>query len=370
MKILFFSLLFFICVLACSPTDNEPLFAKIGKYEWKIPFPLSDTRVKIDSSLTYQGIELGRMLFYENKLSADNSISCGTCHQQSLAFTDGKALAAGVGGKKGNLSSMSLANLMWHNKFNWAANAESLEKQVLMPIQNPNEMNQTLEQTVAKLQASNNYPPLFKIVFGTSTIQADLIAKALTQFLKTLISGNSKYDQFLRKEYQATESELRGMQLFLTHPVPEAKIRGGNCGDCHLNITLAGDPFEFRGFHNNGLDDDTNLALGLEKFTKNGFDKGKFKAPTLRNIVLTAPYMHDGRFKTLEDVLEHYDQHIKSSASLDPLIMAATNQANYDNKPVKLFLTAQEKKDIIAFLQMLTDNEFIKNPNFSDPFKK
>jgi cytochrome c peroxidase len=171
--------------------------------------------------------------------------------------------------------------------------------------------------------------------------------------------------------YTPTEQELRGIQLFRTHPV-EGVVRGGNCGDCHLGNLFNGDQRETFGFHNNGLDDEASLDEGLMNVTKNPGDKGKFKTPSLRNIALSAPYMHDGRFKTLEEVLDHYNEGIKKSRTLDPLISSASNEAHGhgENDPILLHLTEQEKKDIVVFLHMLTDEEFTKDPRFSDPFKE
>jgi cytochrome c peroxidase len=320
-----------------------------------------------NNSLTYKGIALGRMLFYEKKLSGDNTISCATCHQQSKAFTDGLAFAKGVSNRQREVGSMSLSNLLWTRKFNWTGNANSLEEQVLMPIQHANEMNQNIDTLLKELQESTLYRSKFKEAFGNEIITKENIAKALSQFLRTLISSNSKYDRYLRGEYQPTDSELRGINLW-QHPYPQRNIRGANCGDCHKLHITAGAPNDFEGFHNNGLDTDATLKDGLMNVTKNPSDKGKFKAPTLRNISLTAPYMHDGRFQTLEEVIEHYDSHIQLSTTLDPLILEATNLLFVPQGKVQLALTPQEKKDLIAFLNMLTDESFIQNKEFSNPF--
>jgi cytochrome c peroxidase len=326
---------------------------------------------KTGNLMTYEGVRLGRRLFYEKKMSVDNEISCGSCHRQELAFTDGRAFAKGFRGQQTAVSSMMLANLIFQTKFHWNGKFSHLEDQALAPIVNPIEMNQSLEETIKKLSADPLYPPLFEKAFGSREINAERISFALSQFVRTLISKDSKFDRFLRGEVQLSDSERRGMQLFITHPVPEAGIRGANCGDCHLGSTLAGSTFDFRGFHNNGLDDDASLKAGLKETTGMDFDRGKFKAVSLRNIALTAPYMHDGRFNSLEEVIEHYDSHVKSSRTLDPLIMEASNEIFKDPlKPFQLHLTREEKKDLLNFLHTLTDSVFIKNPHFSDPFKK
>ncbi|TAF31418.1 MAG: cytochrome-c peroxidase [Cytophagales bacterium] len=354
-------------VIACKgekeiPLSNEP-------YKMRIPYYFGDYLMPVDNPLTEGGVALGRMLFYEKKLSVDNSISCGSCHQQSKAFTDGRAFSQGFEGRQTDVGAMSIANLLWEVRLTWTGKAEQLEKQAIMPMEHPNEMNQAIAKAVSKLQSDSRYPVLFARAFGTDKISSDLITKALAQFQRTLISQDSPYDKFLRGEYNPTDAEMRGMRLFFNHPDPIAGIRGANCGDCHLPVRLAGNNLGFSGFHNNGLDTDDNLKEGLMAVTGNPKDKGKFKAPTLRNIMKTAPYMHDGRFKTIEEVLEHYDKHVKRSATLDQLIVAASNEPRFNpGDPIKLGLTKEEKADILTFLKMLTDEKFLTNPDYSDPF--
>jgi cytochrome c peroxidase len=352
---------------ACEPTVIEKKPA--GAYVLPTtPNYFGSYNLPADNPLTYEGIDLGRKLFYEKQLSADNSIACGSCHQQRLAFTDGLPVSVGVGGQKRDVGSMSLANLLWQRKFNWTGNAASLEQQVLLPMQHPAEMNQPLATTIAKLQKTSTYPQKFQQAFGSSTITTENIAKALAQFLRTLVSADSKFDKYQRGEAQLTVSEQRGFALFAQHPYPEQKLRGGNCGDCHTGFLQAGSRIAFEGFHNNGLDTDTTLKQGLAAFTNNAADKGKFKAPSLRNIALTAPYMHDGRFATLAQVLDHYNEHIRLSSTLDPLVLGASNHLFMPPNEVKLGLTTQEKQDIIAFLNTLTDEKFINNKEFASPF--
>lgn len=346
------------------------LNAPLRPYNLQIPDYFSrNFQIPADNPLTEQGVALGRMLFYDTRLSSDNRVSCASCHQQSAAFSDNNRFSRGVQGRIGVRNSMSLANLMWVNRLFWDGRATSLEQQALVPIGHPDEMNLPPGQAAAKLQAIPEYPPRFKQVFGTEQITPMNIAKALAQFQRTLISANSRYDRYLRGEYRPTSLELQGIQLFFTHPIPEIGLRGGNCGDCHVGPLVQGDPAAFRGFHNNGLDADATLSPGLQTVTNNPNDRGKFRAVSLRNIALTAPYMHDGRFRTLEEVLEHYDQHVQMSRTLDPLIIEASNEIRTDNNaPVKLHLTAQEKRAILAFLHMLTDSTFIQDRRFSNPF--
>ncbi len=363
--------IFSALLIACDSTEEPSVsFPTAFDLEAEVPFYFgSNFEIPEDNPMTVEGIALGRMLFYEKKLSGDNSMSCGTCHQQSKAFTDGERFSKGIDGSLGRFNAMSLTNLLWNQKFFWNGRSTSLEEQALIPIEDPIEMHQSLDAAVAKLQNTPEYPEMFKKAFGDEIITAENIGKAIAQFERTLISSNSKYDQFLKGEYTPTALEQRGIDLFFTHPIAQAGLRGGNCGDCHTNVLTSGDLNGFNGFHNNGLDEDATLRDGLKTVTGKDADKGKFKAPTLRNIALTAPYMHDGRFNTLEEVLEHYDQHIRTSNTLDPLIIEASNEIRSPGDPVKLFLTPDEKEAIIAFMNMLTDEEFITNPKFSDPFK-
>jgi cytochrome c peroxidase len=362
----FLSLLFLSLVIFSACEENTKIdTTKPVPYTVVTPFYFGDTvrrHSQAGNPMTVQGIELGRMLFYEKKLSLDNSISCASCHKQQFSFSDPTPFSAGVHGKIGKRSSMALVNLFWVNEFFWDGRVKSLEKQVLFPIQDALEMNQSIEQTILKLENTDIYPKKFKQVFGNDSITAEKIGKAIAQFERTLVSSNSRYDKMLQRKYNATDQEIRGVNLFYQHPQPDPNYgtqRGGNCGDCH------GGPLTTSySFHNNGLDKNPK-DVGRNAVTNLANDIGLFRAPSLRNIALTAPYMHDGRFKTLEEVLDHYNEHIQPSSTLDLLIISGTNQVN----GTSLSLTAQEKEDIIAFLKMLTDSTFITNPQFSDPFK-
>lgn len=359
-----------ILLWACKPIpeETEPV-NKPKPYVLDYPAFFGVPELPLENPLTEEGIELGRMLFYEKQLSADNSMSCASCHQQIKAFTDGLQVSKGVDGIGGTRNAMSLANLAWNQRFFWDGRAESLEKQALEPIQNPIELHQSLERTIDKLQRTSFYPEKFNKAFGSKRITEENMAKALSQFQRTLVSSNSPYDRFLEGKETLSEQEKSGKKLFFTHPEPTLPKRGGNCGDCHVNVLTSGRSEGFNGFANNGLEGDEVLEEGLQAITENIYDRGKFKVPTVRNIALTAPYMHDGRFETLEEVLDHYNEHIKFSETLDPLIIVASNEIYDNSEEIKLFLTEQEKKDIIAFLHALTDSSFITNPAFSNPFE-
>jgi cytochrome c peroxidase len=313
--------------------------------------------------LTVEGVELGRKLFYEPRLSRTGTQSCGSCHQQSKAFTDGLTKAIGVDGLAHSRNTMSLANVLWETTLNWDGAATSLEQQARIPIENPVEMHQLLADGVRKLQQSDLYPSLFQKAFGTSAITEENVLKALAQFERTLISANSRYDQYLRKTGSLTPTERQGAALFNNHPgeVGGVFIRGGACHHCHFSETGL---FSSPDFFNNGLDVNFQDA-GRGAVTGLASDQGKFKAPTLRNIALTAPYMHDGRFKTLEEVLDHYNEHIKTtSAFVDPNVLLSNTPNG-----TRLDLTVTEKTQLLAFLRTLTDSSFVTDKRFSDPFK-
>ena len=332
------------------------------------PFVFGHFRVPDDNPLTEEAVQLGRMLFYDTRLSGDNTVACATCHQQRLAFTDGKARAVGVSGKPFAFNSMSLANVMWGPQhFFWNGRADSLEQQALLPIRNPDEMNQDLDQLVKELQADERYPALFRRAYGN--ISAENIARALASFERTLVSAESRYDRFLRGEIKLSSEEELGRKLFMAHPDVKVSKRGANCIDCHSQFLTSGFSAGFDGFSNNGLDGEANLRPGLQEVTGKGSDKGKFKIPTLRNIALTAPYMHDGRFATLEQVVDHYNEGISVSKTLSPLIMEADNRQQHDAQTkVSLHLNDAEKRAIVAFLHTLTDEHFITAEQFSNPF--
>lgn len=339
--------------------DINPKYVDPYKLEYPDYF---GNRISIpeDNPTTKQGVYLGRMLFYETKLSSSKTISCASCHQQKLAFTDGKAFSLGVDNVPTKRSSMSLANLLWVRNFFWDGRAKGLEEQAKFPLSDPHEMGNYLDKAVKELQKTKEYPILFKQAFGTAEITSEKITKAIAQFERTLISANSRYDQYLRGEYKPSEKELKGMELFMNSPIPEKNIRGADCAQCHGTPKLY-----MELFHNNGLDTEPK-DIGREEFTGASNDKGRFRVATLRNIALTAPYMHDGRFKNLEEVLDHYNEHINPSKTLSISLKNRSNNLNGKS----LGLTVDEKANIISFLKMLTDSTFISNPKFSDPHLK
>lgn len=299
-----------------------------------IPIPALPT----DNPIIAPRVTLGEKLFHEKQLSANNSISCSSCHQGNT-LSDPRKLSLGTQGKPGTRHSMPLFNLAWKSSFMWDGSAPSLRAQAMIPIQHHLEMNQTLDATVTKLKADPAYPHLFKAAFRSGDITPENIGLALENFLLTRLSHDSKLDRSLKGKATLTEQEQRGFQLFFTESEPRMNQKGADCFHCH-----GGAHFTDHSFHNNGLS--TTDDVGLAAITGNPADRYKFATPTLRNITLTAPYMHDGRFATLEEVITHYNTPIPPSETLDP---------NIAKHPLGLNLSEADKKALIAFLKTLTD---------------
>lgn len=329
-----------------------------GPTPYFIAYPTGFPPMKIpaDNPMTEEGVALGRKLFYEPMLSANNQMSCATCHKIENAFADPRKFSEGVNGEMGVRNAMPLFNLGWAmtynplpHKFFWDGGASDMESQVIGPITNPIEMNETLFNIVKKLQQHPQYPGLFKKAFGTDSITTQRITFALTQFERTLISGNSRYDKYKNRQGTLTQSEANGMNVFLS----EEK---GDCFHCHGNFST---PFftDYQ-FHNNGLDSLPHDS-GLARITGRIDDVGKMKVPSLRNLVYTAPYMHDGRFNTLEEVVEFYNSGTKNGYATDEFIKK--------HLPGGLHMSEQDKKDLVAFLKTLSDESFITNPSFMKP---
>ncbi|MCB0707325.1 MAG: cytochrome-c peroxidase [Saprospiraceae bacterium] len=316
-----------------------------------------DPDLPSDNPLSIAGVELGRMLFYEKMLSKDGSQACASCHLQTDAFTDIRQFSVGVEGLNGKRQAMAAFNLAWHqNGFFWDGRAPGLRDQSLMPIQDPLEMNETLEGVILKLSGSTAYRDQFVRAFENGKINALNISLALEQFMFTIVSVNSRYDQFVKGEVELSESEQRGYDLFFTEYDPWGSEKGGECFHCHAGFNFTNDRFM-----NNGLDAEAAFTdEGRFKVTGDPADRAKFKVPSLRNIALTAPYMHDGRFATLEEVLDHYIAGVKDSPTVDPLMQYNLNPG--------LDLDAQDKQDLINFLQTLTDLSLLDNAAYTNPF--
>lgn len=329
----------------------------------EIPIPPSNP-------MTVDGVQLGRRLFYDPILSADSTMSCSTCHLPVGSFTDNKAVSIGIDGIAGRRSSMALLNLAYvTDGFFWDGRAKTLEDQALRPVEDPIEMHNTWPNLVEKLKKHPNYPTLFRKAFGIddrSEITKELAAKAIAQFERILVSsGKSKYDEFLSGNIDIfDEEELDGKLMFFDEGA-QYNLPDAQCFHCHGGVTLTGGKF-----FNNGLDSVGSLDefkdLGIFETTGNPFDKGKFRAPTMRNIALTAPYMHDGRFQTLEQVIDQYNDNgfgvVNEGAFLNN-IGFPNGDGTYTG------LTNYQKKAIVKFLHTLTDTVFIQNPDFQNPFQ-
>ncbi|MGI4867518.1 MAG: cytochrome-c peroxidase [Janthinobacterium lividum] len=349
---------------SCHSTDDpiDPAPAAPTPYTLVVPAGFPTPVIPANNPLTNEGVALGRMLFYEKKLSGTETMSCGSCHQQSKAFTDGLAKAVGVNGIANPRGTMSLANVAWSTTLTWDGAFSTLETQALKPLENPIELHQQLTVGVGKLQATSTYPPLFLAAFGTRTISNDLVLKALTQFERTLISSNSRFDKFVATRQGFTPDETAGLSLYTTHIAP--RVPGAECFHCHT-LPLMSSNYAAQ-FFNNGLDL-TFSDPGRGGITGLPADQGKFVAPTLRNITLTAPYMHDGRFTTLEQVLDHYSDHVQmASPGLDVNLF---NVSNTYPIGTHMDLTVTQKRQVLAFLKTLTDSTFIADKRFSDPNK-
>ena len=330
-----FLIIFIVAItLSFAIKIGTPIYLEIPKGWPKTKYNFSK------NPLTEEGFQLGRKLFYDPILSRDKTISCASCHLQATGFTHvDHELSHGIDGKIGTRNSLALMNLAWSDNFMWDGGVNHLDVQPINPITSPVEMDETLANVVFKLQKSENYPLLFKEAFGDSKITGQHLLKALSQFVIMLKSSNSKYDKVMRKEAEFTEKEKNGYRIFKA-----------NCASCHKEPLFTGDKFE-----RNGLTLDTTLNdIGRERITNNLEDRMRFKVPTLRNIQFTAPYMHDGRFKKLSDVIKHYN-----------------SLGNDENLPKQLKkpmnLSDNERVDLLAFLHTLTDLEFLFDPKFSFP---
>lgn len=318
-----------------------------------------------DNQITNEGATLGRVLFYDKKLSGNGTISCASCHKQDKGFSDDAVLSKGFNGGLTGRHSMTLINSRFYQRgrFFWDERARTLEEQVLMPFQDPVEMGMTLEQVVSTVQSQSYYPELFEKAFGSQEINSDRISKALSQFVRSIVSHSSKYDEGRALSASPganfpnfTDEENIGKNLFF-RTIPNG---GGACFGCHTTEAfVSANP----GPQNNGLDLVSTTDIGAGSVFTNPIFVGRFKTTSLRNIELTAPYMHDGRFNTLEEVVEHYNSGIQSHPTLSPAL------TDPNGNPVQLNFTNSEKAALVAFLKTLTDNSVSTEVKWSDPFR-
>jgi cytochrome c peroxidase len=340
-------------------TKCETPVAGPTPYDLVIPpfFPPMD--IPADNPLTVEGVELGRHLFWDTRLSGDNTQSCGSCHLPSAAFSDPNQFSTGITGEQGNRQAMAIINLGWGSDFFWDGRAATIEEQVAGPVENPIEMNDDWDDVVDELQETEMYPPMFQAAWGTDQITKDLAVKSLAQFVRTIISADSKFDRERLGQYEFTEPEARGLDLFLKEGGDPDNGQGGQWGaDCFHCHGFGAMLFTDNQPHNNGLDS-IFTDLGYGEVSGDPQDFGLFKTTTLRNVALSGPYMHDGRFTTLMEVVNHYNSGGHPSPTIDPFMKYVDGG---------LQLSEQDKTDIIAFLHCLTDTSFINNPAYQDPF--
>ena len=328
--------------------DNAPHFGAGTPFAFVVPAGFPQPELPADNPLTDEGVELGRRLFGDRRLSARNTQSCASCHSEGSAFSDGRALSIGADGKPGTRNSMPLFNLAWSPSYAWDGSKPRLRDQAFAAITNEIEMHADPAKIVAVLGGDRRVSADFAAAFGTPEVTAQRIGLALEQFMLTLVAADSKFDRSLRGAAQLTEEEQQGFALFATEYDPVRGKRGADCFHCH-----GGTLFTDFGFRGNGLDL-ASVDAGRAVVTGKPTDAGKFKTPSLRNVAVTAPYMHDGRIGTLEEVVAHYDYGVRRAVNLDP------NLAKHPDAGLQL--TSDEQKALLAFLRTLTDSNLAASP--------
>lgn len=344
--------LFFLGILFFSSCMNqEEEYIQIPEnINLKIPANFPEMEYDLSKNpLTEQGVALGKMLFYEGRLASDGIISCGFCHEQASAFTHhGHTTSHGVDGKTGFRNAQPIQNLAFFTEFTWDGAAIHLDLQPIIPITSDFEMNETIPSVISKLSSYKEYDSMFSNAFGDKEVTSERILKALSQFMVTMISGDSKYDKVIRKEENAqfTVKEQKGYETF-----------NNKCASCH-----SGALFTDKSYRNNGIPVNPRFPEEEGRKRVSGFaeDFYKFRVPSLRNTEMSFPYMHDGRFGTLEDVLNFYtDGMVENGSTVDPILRKADGSLGID-------LTAEEKQYVIAFLKTLTDNTFLNDKRFAE----
>ncbi|MEQ8470412.1 MAG: cytochrome c peroxidase [Marinoscillum sp.] len=322
-----------ILLLVCACHDN----AEVEAFGFEKPAHFPEPTYTFDNNpVTEAGFILGKRIFNDGSLSRDGSVSCASCHDQAAAFSDPQhRLSIGIDGRVGDRNAPQIANLAFMKNFFWDGGVIHVDFIPLNAIENPKEMDEKPTEVIKKLQTDTKYPELFQQAFGTPEITTPRMLHALSQFMVMMVSSNSAYDKYLLGQEALTQEELKGLELF-----------DEKCSSCHSGVL-----FTDQTFRNNGLDSEfTDLGRGV--ITEKDDDYGKFKVPNLRNVELTAPYMHDGRFESLAEVLEHYTNNIQHSGTLDPQLKDG------------IAMSEEEKSHIISFLESLTDYDFIANPQF------
>lgn len=329
----------FIILMSCK--KENPSDSSVSPFQgFYKPEHFPDTQQPFDvSKINEKSFALGKRLFYDPILSRDSTVACGSCHIQPSAFTHhGHDVSHGINDLVGRRNALPIQNLMWQKNFLWDGGVLNLDLVAINAITSPVEMDETLANIVEKLKRSQTYPQMFKEAFGSEEITSTKMLVALGHFMALFISDKSKYDEVKRGKAQFTEPEQRGYNLFKQH-----------CEACHKEPL-----FTDESFRNNGIQQFLSVDKGRYEISLINGDEGKFKVPSLRNIEITAPYMHDGRFPTLMDVLNHYSNEVRVYSNTDSLLIN------------KIPLNQQEKEDIIAFLKTLTDWNFVRDKRFSE----
>lgn len=358
-------------VFSCKDVVNEIPDTPFGTTAYSFKY-LNDTllppaRIPSDNPLTAEGVQLGRMLFYDPILSADSTQSCASCHNQADAFTDNKeALSTGIRGLKGARNSMPIFNMMWHlDGFFWDGRADILRHQSLMPIEDPLEMDETIGNLLVKLNSSEDYTSRFKQAFNITEIDEENVGKALEQFMNSIISSNSKFDRVVLGLEEFTSEEKIGQIIFNSEAIPlKEEVNpnspvnyGADCFHCH-----GGSLFMRREYLSNGLSS-ANGDKGRGGFTGNSDDDCRFKTPSLRNAEVSGPYMHDGRFNTLEEVVQFYLGPMDNSCS------DLSDSPNMHALKDSVYLSESNKAALVSFLKTLTDDTYLNDERYSNPFK-
>jgi len=324
-----------------------------GSGRQKIPESFPPMLVPADNPTTNAGIALGRMLFYDPILSADSTVSCSSCHKQQYAFADAARFSAGIDGQLGVRNAPSLANVGFYRKgLFWDGRAAGLEEQSLHPISSAGEMGSDWPSVISRLNQNSQYQKAFRRAFGDKPITPQRIARALAQFERQLVSYRSRYDQFVAGKVAFNEQELRGLSIFFD---ASPTLPNGECSHCHA------DPlFTNHAYHNGGVEAVTDLEdlkdPGRAAFTGKYYDRGRFRVPSLRNLGFTSPYMHNGQFADLFEVLQHYNNGGNPQVNVSPNIRS-------------LHLSQRDKEDLLAFLKTLDDESLITEPKLSNPFE-
>lgn len=343
-----------MCVLViatgCRPVEPKH---QITLLELDYPAHFPEPTLPLDNELSEEGVLLGRHLFYDVRLSGDNTQSCNSCHRQESNFAEPTAYSTGIDGVEGDINAMVLSNLAWQDFFFWDGRDASLEDQVKEPIVNPIEMHSEWPDVIDKIEQDLIYNELFLKAFGTTEVSKENVANALSQFIRTLVSGTSSFDAYVDGNYSFTPSEQKGFDLF--------NGEKGDCFHCH-GLATTGYQMGAYGllqFSNNGLDSLYQIGDGREAVTGSSSDRGKFKIPSLRNIEYSFPYMHDGRFETLAEVVDFYNTGGHLSATIDPNMKAAGSGRNWSEI---------DKKGLLDFMKTFSDPNFLTDTSYSNPW--